>query len=205
MSDNLQDAVRTAARPLPAVRLVEHGDHWLAVPQGPAAGGTPYSPFVLPRVPASLVHWLTVGGARVWGGRRRCVAALLLVGCRTGRWTVRLPRQRCGADAACWTAAADDLPPLPDDARVAGTFQTRLANPGDDLADAVPPVHGVHLVQGVGAGYGIAAGGPAKVWTFVRAGGGGGGDWPRAVGPDRVIADDWAEAVDEAMPHLRLD
>lgn len=185
------------ARALPTLRLIENGDHWLATPPNAAASGEttrPLSPFVLPRIPESLVHWLTIGGEAVWSRRQRCVAALLVLGIRSGRWTTRLPSQRCGPDAACWAALRDPLPGLPDDACLGGSYQTRVIGRGEHPSDTVPAVPGVHLVHCVGQ-----ADGRRPLWTFVRA-----GETLRPVCPDRIIVNDWADAVDEAMPRLRL-
>ena len=195
MSHANQDP-QAVGRPIGLVRLVENGSNWLAVPpRSPAPGEKPFHPFVLPRIPESMLHWLTLGAQRVWRQHERCLAALLLVSTSTGRWTLRLPRQHCGPYAACWTTLADDLPGLSADMRLAGSYQSRVVAPGDDAADTVPRVDGVHLVQGV-----RPAGPPWPLWTFVRVARIG----ARDVRPDRVVANDWAEAVDEAMPRLRF-
>jgi hypothetical protein len=182
-----------AAVPIGQVRLLGRKEQWLVVAPRTDPAAHAFHPFVLPRPPESLVSWLVTGGERVWRRRQRCLAALL-VSTGSGRWTLRLPRQRCGPDAACWTASADDLPGLPADLRLAGSYQTRVLGPGGPAADTVPQVDGLHLVQALDP---TAGRGP--LWAFVRA-----ERLTREVRPDRVIVNEFAEAIDEAAPRLRL-
>jgi hypothetical protein len=182
------------ARPFDALRLLGSGGHWLVAPTAEIGEGVSFPPFILPRVPQSRVAWLVACGDRVWQRRQRCLAALLLLGTRCGRWTLRLPQQRCGPDAACWTASADNLSGPPSDLRLAGSYQTRVLAPGEQAIETVPALDGVHLVQVI-----EPARGTGPLWVFVRSAG-----RVRDVRPDRVVGDDLAEAIDEAMPRLRL-
>src|SRR5687767_4830483 len=125
----------TTGSGLTPLHLRARGDHWLAAP---TSEPDKFAPFVLPRFPRSLLDWLVTGGDRVWYRRHRCLAALLPIDCRSGAWTLLLPRQRCGATAACWTMDGGERCYLSRDHRLGGTFQ--MLNPADDreIKEAVP-------------------------------------------------------------------
>lgn len=193
----MKDRERTEASLLRPLRLIDRRGQWLAAPTPGEAGrdlAKTFEPFVLPRLPESLLQWCTIVGDRVWSRRRRCLAVLLLLCCRSGRWTLRLPAQRCGSDDACWTVATASIPGLPDDVWLGGTFQTRVIAPSEHPADAIPPVPGMHFMQGVGTSRDAG-----KVWTFIRMEGP-----ARLVEPSRLVVSDWSVTVDEALPRLRL-
>jgi hypothetical protein len=176
--------------PLRPLVLCRADDHWLASPaKGDRSRGRGFAPFYLPLPPRQLVDWLVVAGQRFWNQRQRCMAALLLIDVRFHRWTLRLPRQRCGSDAASWTNSAEDLVPLAPTLRLAGSFQT-LAGP-QFPEDLVPSVAGFHFMLSLTARCPLRA--------FVLQG----GDL-KSVEPSAVLANDWAEVLEEAMPRLHL-
>jgi hypothetical protein len=140
-----------------------------------------------------LASWLTIGGERVWRQRQRCFAALLLLHARRGVWTIRIPRQHCGSDAACWSSLAADFDSLGEDWRLGGSFQVRALAVGDDIEDSVPAADGVHLIHA------IHSDGHRDALTFVRA-----GESLCRPRSGRIIGCDWRDAIESAMPRLRL-
>jgi hypothetical protein len=182
-------------RAIGPIRLIQNGEHWLVIRPDEADDRTTsaFAPFVLPRVPASLASWLTIGGERVWRQRQRCFAALLLLHPGRGLWTTRIPPQHCGPDAARWSAAIADFAGAKSDWRLGGTFQVRALAVSDNVEDSVPAADGVHLAHA------IHPDGRRDAITFVRACGA--VCRPRF---GRVIGCDWRDAIDAAMPRLRL-
>lgn len=172
------------------ITLIRSEGLWLASPaKGECSAARGFAPFPLPPVPRSLLDWLVVAGQRFWNRHHRCMAALLLVDCQGGGWTLRLPRQRCGPEFARWSAAAADHPDLPASMRLGGSFQT-LA--GDDAPQlAVPTVPGFHFTLAVTERHPLAA--------FVSR-----GREAIAVEPSSLLADDWGQTLHAALPRLHL-
>jgi hypothetical protein len=185
-------------RALPQVRLVED-EHAVRVHLADGSVVAGFRPFGLPAVPQSLTDWTAIFCERFWADRRRCVAMVLMLDLKTRGWAMALPAQRCGRDAACWSTLRADFPQFPDTAVLCGTFQSRVLAAGEDPADAVPPVPGLHFVLSLP---GTAEMQPGRVYCFVRTGAAAGST--RLVPADDVILDDWAAALEQALPRLTM-
>lgn len=195
---------------LPRVRLVRDGQRRAIVRaatdtgQGdPDAGddaASAFDPFPLPPLPLSQHCWLTGFAAEFRRRHQRCVAALLILDCRSRRWVRPLvPAQACGRDGACWTLNLGTGPRPPRGGRVAGSFQTRLARGLFEAAATVPPLDGLHVVQAGGGGEG-RGGEDWSVYTFLRLGG-----QTSVVPPDDLMVDDWDQALAKASGRMRFE
>ncbi|MDB5358379.1 MAG: hypothetical protein JWN24_4832 [Phycisphaerales bacterium] len=185
-----------SASTVPAARALEHVRLFLkdGVAHVAPSDGTPAgtAPIPLPPIPMSLTEWLAFFGQKFLARHRRCAAALLLLDCSTGLWAMTLPAQRAGRDACCWEITGRHLPVVPPGMLVAGSFQTRVFSPGEAVADAVPPVDGVHLVH-------HQVGGQFRVDCFVCMQG--------AISPipvEVLLVDDMEIALQSAMPRITL-
>jgi hypothetical protein len=194
-----------AVRALPQVRLADDRDVITVLPPATMAGGDAFTPFGLPQVPRSLTDWLAHLDERFHREHHRCVAAVLLLHPARASWAMAVPAQRCGREAACWSASVADFPWYPPGAVLAGSFQTRVLAPGEAPGDCPPPHDGCHFVlvlphRAGGATAASVPGAPtAGIWCFVRAGG-----VTRLVPADDVLYDDWRATIEQAMPRLRL-
>lgn len=192
---NISHSEGSSATPsIKGLRLFGGAGGWIVTPIAvplPAAADS-FHPFVLPRIPQSLLDWLTIGAARAWGRHQRCIATLLLIDCRTGRWTIRLPWQRCGTHAACWNSRRDGIPGLSPNHRVSGTFQVLDVASGEDPLMLLPSADGVHLILHAGTFWRIGS-------FYVCAAG-----KAQLVRAEHVIVNDYQSACDTAMPRLRL-
>jgi hypothetical protein len=103
-----------------------------------------------------------------------------------------VPSQRCSRDAACWSAVREDFPGIVPHRRIGGSFQSRVLASGEEVADAVPPVPGVHFVQ-------LLEKDTPSIWCFIRT-----DDQTHHVRPQDVIVDDWDAALIEFAPRLQL-
>jgi hypothetical protein len=130
------------------------------------------------QIPKSLADSLTTACLWFWRRHHRCVGIVLLLDPVRQSWTAVIPAQRSSADSACWSAARRDIPGTDPDTAIAGSFQSRVLAPGEELADCPPPHDGVHIVMSVGGEtVGLAA--------FLRCGG-----VTRPVPPQDVLFDD---------------
>ena len=186
------------SRALPQVRLVED-EHAVRVHLADGTVVAGFRPFGLPAIPQSLCDWCAIFCERFWAERKRCVAMVLMLDVRTRGWAMALPAQRCGRDAACWSTARADYPQFPETAVLCGTFQSRILAPGEDPADAVPPAAGLHFVLSLP---GTAEVQPGRVYCFVRTDAAAGST--RLVPAADVILDDWAAALEQALPRVTL-
>lgn len=181
----------TRSDPLfPTIVLSKATGHWLASPADRQCSASQiFLPFPLPLPPRSLIDWLVVAGHRVWRQHRRCIAALLLVDRCSGQWTLRLPRQRCGADRADWSVSRSDFAKLPASMHIGGTFQSISCKMTPQ--DVAPAHDGFHFTLAVTA--------QKPLMAFVRC-----GNSIQTVEPLAILASDWAKAIDDAMPRLRI-
>lgn len=186
------------ARALPQVRLVED-EHAVTVHLAEGSVTAGFRPFGLPPIPQSLTDWLAIFSERFWAEQHRCVAAVLLLDIQSCGWAMALPAQRCGRDAACWSTLRSDFPQFPDTAVLCGTFQSRVLAEGEDPADAVPPIPGLHLVLSLPGTVEVQ---PGRVYCFVRTDAVAGST--RLVPAADVIFDDWAAALEQALPRLTM-
>lgn len=152
--------------------------------------GPSFPPFQLPLPPRQRLDWLVVAGHRFWNRHQRGMVALLLINCHTRHWNIAWPSQKCSKDAARWSQTAARSPGSSAMVRIGGTF--RVIAPEACPPEHVPPQAGLHFV--------LRPFLPCPLSAFVR-------DNTGLKGADvhRLLADDWAEAVDAAMPRLRLD
>jgi hypothetical protein len=178
------------------VRLVRRDDDVLVAPAerpGGEAGLPPeqhFDPFRLAKLPKSITDQLCLFGDLVHRRYGRCVGVLLLLDPGTHEWTYRVPAQRCGKTASCWSASIHDVPQVGHDHLLAGSFQTRVLAAGEDAADAPPPCDGVHFVLRLDPGGG-------SVLSFLRAEG-----RTQAVPADVVVFDDLEAALQECLSRL---
>ena len=177
---------------LPRIRLVRRDDATLVEPLLAGAGADGCEPFRLAKLARSLANDLALFGELVWQQHRRCVGVLLLLDRRSHEWTYRVPAQRCGKGAACWSALRQDVSQVAEDHLLAGSYQTRLLAQGEESADAPPPHDGVHFVH-------VIEPAPTAVWSCLRGEG-----HTHAVPADDVIYDDVQAALEECLPRLRL-
>jgi hypothetical protein len=189
VNDPNNQAARTPAVFRPIVLLQSHGQ-WLASPaKGECSAGRGFTPFFLSLPPKSLVDWLVVAGHRFWQQKKRCMAGVLLVDCQSGRWTLRLPRQNCGIDSARWSISAVDFPKLANSMRIGGSFQTLATQ--CSLEECIPTVPGFHFI--------LTLTGEQALSAFIRDGQG-----LRMAEPIALLTNTWVQAIDAAMPRLRL-
>ena len=73
---------------------------------------------------------------------------------------------------------------------LAGTYQSRVLDGGEEAADAVPPCDGVHLVH-------VIRPERQSVWAFVRAGG-----LTHRVPAGDLLFDDLEAALQACLPRL---
>ena len=138
-------------RALPQVRLLRDDKDGAVVAPLPAdAAGAeypPFEPFSLVKFPRVMSDLLASLADRVYRGHDRCVAAVLLLELPVRTWQFRVPVQRCSHTSACWSVRVRDVQDVPANALLAGSFQSRRLSAGEEVADAVPPHDGLHLVQ----------------------------------------------------------
>ena len=171
------------------IALARQRDLWIASPaDGEIGAHRGFVPFHLPPVPRSLIDWLIVGGRQFWNSRHRCLAALLLIDCKRGGWTLHLPRQHCGTDLARWSTTANELPQYSGSLRIGGSFQTINHGPA---ADAVPVAGGFHFT--------LCMSSPNPLNAYVRY-----GEEILAINAAALIANDWADNIDAARPRIQL-
>ncbi len=180
---------------LPQVRLVRRDKDVLVLPAAAAQGGgltaqSDFEPFPLAQLPKLLTDQLALFCELLHRRHGRCVGALLLLDGRAREWSFRIPAQRCGRTASCWSALARDVHQTSGGVLLAGTYQSRVLDGGEDVADAVPPCDGVHLVH-------VISPQRQSIWTFVRAEG-----VTRRVPAEDVVFDDLEAALQECLPRL---
>lgn len=165
-------------------------DELLVTPFDPSV---PFVRFEFPRLPLSLHCWLTGLGSEFRRRRGRCLAALLVLDCRGGRWVQPVvPAQSCGADGSAWTLDCGDQELSPDD-RIAGSFQMRVARDLTEAMATVPPFDGLHIVQ-------TLQGQRSFAYCFLHAEG------EIAILPvEGAMEDDWAIALDEAAAWMTFE
>jgi hypothetical protein len=173
---------------LPQVRLIQRDDETLVVPVRSYAGGDPPEPFRLPKVPKVLTDALALFCDSIHVRHQRCVAVLLLLEPGSREWNFRVPAQRCARTASCWSVLRRDVPELPPDALLAGSYQSRILEPGEAPEDAVPPSPGVHFVHSIHADH-------QGIWCFLRY-----EDRTERVPAPVVVFDDMAAWLAECMP-----
>lgn len=135
---------------LPQVRLLRNGEDAVVaplVPENAGAGHPSFEPFKMTKLPRVLSDTLALLCDTVHQRHDRCMAIVLLLELGTQCWTFRVPAQRCSRTSSCWSVRRQDVADLPPDAVLAGSFQTRLLETGEEPADAVPLHDGLHLVQ----------------------------------------------------------
>jgi len=126
------------------IKLIPNDGALLAIPAEAAVDDESVTPIDVPQVATSLVSW-ALGLTFVARQKAdRCVALLMMLDMDTGQWSLCIPKQTCGIDAACWSTDRRDYPDLPANMRIGGTFQSRAGLSDDEIADAVPPISGVH-------------------------------------------------------------
>jgi hypothetical protein len=191
MSEQMQEnESQRGSRALPTLRLIRENDHVLFVPGvAPAVSGTDVEPARLPVLPKMLTDHLALLCELVWQRHRRCFAVVLLLNPNTQDWCYAVPRQRCGRTASCWSTLRRDVPEAPEDTLLAGSFQTRVLAPGEDPADAVPPLPGVHMVHTVQPEH--------EIRCFLRV-----DDQTHPVAARVVIVDDMEVAMQGWLPRL---
>jgi hypothetical protein len=111
---------------------------------------------------------------------------------RTHDWITAIPAQRCSRDASCWSTRKEDVDGLPSNQLLAGSFQCRVLSPGDELADSVPHLDGVHMVLQLTPEHNALA-------VFLRMGG-----IVQAALVDRVFVDDWENMLRRVKSRLTL-
>jgi hypothetical protein len=181
-------------RALPQVRLVRRDEdvQVLPAPRDDAGPEQEFPPLKLAKLPRSVTDRLALFVELVHRRHNCCVGALLLLDRRSGDWNFRIPAQRCGRTASCWSALARDVPQVSEYDLLAGSFQSRLLASGEDAADAPPPHDGVHFVLRLEEGGG-------SILCFIRAQG-----KTIFVPADQVIYDDLEAALEECLPRLKL-
>ena len=179
-------------RALPQVRLIRRNDKVLVAPTGESNAAPAFEPFALPKLPKCITDHIALFCERIQREHARCVGAVLLMDRKTKEWTIRLPVQRCGRTSSCWSALERDVPELTEDLFLAGSYQLRQLEPGEEPVDAPPPHDGVHFVHVIGPK-------TQSIWTFLRAEG-----QTHRIPADVVIFDDMAAAIEEALPRLRM-
>jgi hypothetical protein len=173
------------------IRLIEHNGKYLAAALADERSPD-FDPFPLPGVPASLIDWLRIGSQTIWAHKNRCIAGLLLIHTRSHRWTIRLPHQRCGPDAAQWYTLREDLPALSARWRIGGSFQTKVLGEKESAEDCIPAAAGIHVVQPISY--------PLRPFlTFMRI-----GERVYKSPSDFIISNDWHEALQEAAERITL-
>ena len=193
MSDP-QEPLLAPRYPVHPLNLIGCGGGWTAAPLCHGGRcGPGFTPFELPPPPRQRLDWLVVAGHRFWARHRRPMAALLLIDSRTQRWSIALPVQTCGREAARWSLSAARSPEQAATALVGGTFQVIAvqARPSDH----VPPLSGLHFVLRSPD----LSPGASPLSAFVRDGGG-----LHAADPGALLSDDCAAAIIAAQPRLRL-
>lgn len=188
----LQSSGAAPSRALPQIVLCNDGPVTLAKPAENTS--LTFETFALPPVPQSVTDWCALVGQRFWADRSRCLGIMLLLNVKLLQWSTAIPAQRCSPTASCWSAALADFPDFPPGNVLAGSFQTRVLNSGEEPIDCPPPSQGLHFVQRLGPDVK-----PQPIWSFVRA-----GDQTIAVDGCDVIFDDWSAALDQAMPRLTI-
>ncbi len=151
-----------------------------------------FDPFEMPQIPRSLADWLLSLCQHFWNQHRRCLAAVLLLDSQTHGWGTAIPTQRCSRDASCWSTRRENVDGLLPTHLLAGSFQCRIISPGEELADAVPPVDGVHLVLQLTPQKNVLA-------MFIRMNG-----IVQAASADRVFLDDWENMLRRVESRLTL-
>lgn len=182
------DGTAHPSRAFHSIGLKNVDGQWLASSAGDE-NDRAFLPFYIPLPPRRLIDWLVVVGHRFWRQRRRCMAALLLVDCCSGHWTLRLPHQRCGTERADWSTSHDDFKDLPDSIRVGGVFQTVAG--ATVRQECLPVEDGFHFILSV-ISY-------APMTAMVRHSAG-----IERVEPIQIVTNDWEQTIDAAMPRLRI-
>lgn len=179
-------------RALPQVRLVRRDEQTLVVPPKPRPDTVQPEPFAMPKVPKVLVDGLAMYCEMLRQRHERCAGILLLLEAKRREWTFRIPAQRCSRMASCWSVLRRDVPDVPEDALLCGTFQSRVLNDGEGPADAVPPVDGAHFVMAVRAD-------DRAVWSYLRCGG-----RTELVQPQVVLFDDLNALLEESLSRMKF-
>ncbi|MBI1373237.1 MAG: hypothetical protein GC159_10940 [Phycisphaera sp.] len=184
----------TQQKTIGQIKLIPAPDTLLAIPAECSEHDKTITPVEVPRLPTSFVSWMLglslVARTRV----DRSVASLLLFDLHVGRWSVCVPKQWCGIDGARWSTNRSDYPDLPDHVRIGGSFQPRTGLSGDEIADAIPLISGIHFIeQTVGMDH--------AVHLFIRYGSGA----LDRVSPMAVTYDDWEQAAFGDPEHVRFE
>lgn len=175
------------------VQLSRRDEGALTVAPVAGEGQASWEPFPMPPMALSNTIWLSSLTEAIWGRRGRCMATWLILDCRRRRWLPPvIPHQRCGPDGAARRIDPRDLADLPNFCRVGGSFQTRLAASPGEAGSSVPPLDGLHLVQGISPQGRV-------LYLFVHVNG-----VTQCVEPDGAIVDDWQEAIDAHHERLEL-
>jgi hypothetical protein len=164
----------------------------MAHPPVDASAG--FEPFSLPQISQSLTDWCAFTTMRFWHDHQRALALLLLLDLPSRQWAAAIPAQHCSKHASCWSAAKADFPQFPPNSVLAGSYQSRILCSGEEPSDCPPPHDGLHFVQMLDSHSQAQV-----IWSFIRA-----QNQTRSVDGSSVILDDWAAAIDQAMPRLTL-
>src|SRR5207249_1161278 len=184
---------------LPQVRITRSEDAtWVSPPAAAATTGDVanealnFSQFPLVKLPKSLSDQLAAFAQQIWITHSRCVGILLLLDPCARSWSFAVPRQRAGANASCWSGLRADALGAEDHHLLAGSFQSRTLEPGEDPADAPPPHDGIHLVYAPSPQ-------PQRIYTFLRSEG-----KTLLVPAQDLLFDDLQAALREYLPRLGL-
>ena len=177
---------------LPQVRLIRRDDETLVVPAKLYRDSEAPEPFRLPKVPKVLTDALAIFCEEIHRRHGRCVAVLLLLESKNKEWNFRVPAQRCSRGSSCWSVLRSDVPDVPADALLAGSYQSRVIEPGESPEDAVPPSPGVHFVHAIHPDH-------QGIWCFLRD-----DERTERVPAPHVVFDDMAAWVAEAIPRLKF-
>jgi hypothetical protein len=176
-------------RRLPHIRLVRRNNVLSALPLTPGnmreVGVVP-----LPKVPISLVHWLTALGQLFWSEHQKCLGLLLMLDLEYRRWTWLIPTQTCTSRGVQWKTKLSDMIDQPPHLLIAGSFQTTAAGGVFDAHALVPAFDGLHLVQQVDQQEGGA-------WSFIHC------DTESAlVDPLSILGDDLRDTLHRYIDRL---
>jgi hypothetical protein len=153
-----------------------------------AASGSQAKPqaFALPRLPASLLQWLSNLADAHRHRSGRCLAALLLLDPREPGWLQpEIPSQICYPDAVRWSLCLEDLANRSDNPLIAGSYQAVPVANLDEALAIIPPFDGLHVIQS-------SSETPPHAYLFCRCNG-----QNRLADPATLIDNDWGRLLDE--------
>ncbi len=177
-------------RQLPRIRIVHRKSALAAVPL--ARGTRATNAVALPKLPLSLVYWMTGLGQLFWIEHRRCIGLLLMLDLEYRRWTCLIPTQNCTPQAVQWKTTSEDLVDQPSHLFIAGSFQTTSISGMYDAHALVPAFDGLHLIQQVDREDGGA-------WSFIHSDG-----EPALADPSSVLGDDLSDTLRRYTHRLKL-